>query len=61
MIGESASGKSTLGKMLAGAEQPSGGQVFLEGQELNESNEKLRNSQIRLIFQDPKNVNPFSL
>ncbi len=61
VIGESASGKSTLGKMLAGAEQPSGGQIFLEGQELNESNEKLRNSQIRLIFQDPKkSLNPYT-
>lgn len=59
VIGEAGAGKSTLGKMLAGAERPSSGSVILDGQELNESNEKYRCCQIRLIFQDPKkSLNP---
>lgn len=59
IIGDTGSGKSTLGKLLAGAEEPSNGQMFLAGQSLNESYEKQRNQQIRFIFQDPKrSLNP---
>ncbi len=59
VIGDTGSGKSTLGKVLAGAEEPSGGKIFLEGQALDESYEKQRNSQVRFIFQDPKrSLNP---
>jgi cationic peptide transport system ATP-binding protein len=59
VIGETGSGKTTLGRLLAGAESPTAGQIFLEGQELNQSNVKLRSCQIRLIFQDPKqSLNP---
>lgn len=59
IVGEAGAGKSTLGKLLTGAEQPSSGTIYLEGQLLDESNEKYRCSQIRLIFQDPKkSLNP---
>lgn len=59
VIGDTGSGKSTLGKLLAGAEELSGGQIFLEGHALDDSYEKQRNSQIRFIFQDPKrSLNP---
>jgi cationic peptide transport system ATP-binding protein len=59
IIGEAASGKTTLAKVLTGAEPASGGKVFLEGIELNEHSKKLRCGQIRLIFQDPKHsLNP---
>ncbi|MFT4927911.1 MAG: cationic peptide transport system ATP-binding protein [Phenylobacterium sp.] len=59
VTGGASSGKSTLAKVLAGAEPASGGKVYLEGIELNEQSEKLRSSQIRLIFQDPKqSLNP---
>lgn len=59
IIGEAGAGKSTLGKLLTGAEQPSGGKIWLEGELLDESNEKYRCCQIRLIFQDPKkSLNP---
>ena len=59
VIGEAGAGKSTLGKLLTGAEEPSHGSIHLEGQLLDESNEKYRCSQIRLIFQDPKkSLNP---
>ena len=59
VIGETGSGKSTLGRLLAGAEVPSAGQVFFEGQVLDHHNLKQRSRQIRLIFQDPKkSLNP---
>lgn len=59
VIGEAASGKSTLAKVLVGAEPASRGKVYLEGIELNEQSDKLRCGQIRLIFQDPKkSLNP---
>jgi cationic peptide transport system ATP-binding protein len=59
VIGEAGAGKSTLGRLLAGAEEPTAGQILLDGQQLNQSNAKFRCSKIRLIFQDPKkSLNP---
>ncbi len=59
LIGEASSGKSTLAKLLVGAEPATSGKIYLEGIELNEYSEKLRCGQIRLIFQDPKkSLNP---
>lgn len=59
VIGEAGSGKSTLGRVLVGVEPQSNGQILLDGVTLNQSNQKLRASHIRLIFQDPnKSLNP---
>jgi len=60
IIGETGSGKSTLGKILAGAEQSSSGQILLNGQIIEDDGGRTVNSKdIRLIFQDPmKSLNP---
>lgn len=59
IIGETGSGKSTLGKLLAGAELPTSGELYLKGELLEQHNAKYRCSQIRLIFQEPKkSLNP---
>ncbi len=52
IIGETSSGKSTLAKLLVGAEQATSGRIFLNGQELHEGSYKQRCQHIRMIFQD---------
>lgn len=55
IMGPSGSGKSTLMHCLAGLDQPSGGQVFLNGVELGRLNDKaltrLRRDQVGFVFQ----------
>ena len=55
IIGSSGSGKSTLLHAIAGVDTPTGGKVFLEGQDIYaQSNEKLaifRRRQVGLIYQ----------
>lgn len=62
VIGETGSGKSTLGKILAGADTSSAGQILLEGQIIEDDGKRKHDSKaIRLIFQDPmKSLNPSS-
>ncbi len=52
IIGETGSGKSTLARVLVGAEQASSGQIFLNGQLLQDGSYKQRCQHIRMIFQD---------
>jgi len=52
IVGDSGSGKSTIAKLLVGAEQPSTGQIELNGQVLEVGNFKQRCQHIRMIFQD---------
>ncbi|GAA6205502.1 MULTISPECIES: ATP-binding cassette domain-containing protein [Thalassotalea] len=52
IVGETASGKSTLAKLLVGAEKPTTGNIKLNGQRLQHGNFKQRCQHIRMIFQD---------
>jgi cationic peptide transport system ATP-binding protein len=59
LIGQNGSGKSTLAKMLAGAIEPSCGQIFVNGEELEHKDYATRCKLIRVIFQDPNtSLNP---
>jgi peptide/nickel transport system ATP-binding protein len=55
LIGESGSGKTTIGKAIVGLEEPTGGKVLYDGQLVN--NKKIRkkveyNKDVQMIFQD---------
>jgi cationic peptide transport system ATP-binding protein len=52
IVGETGSGKSTIAKLLVGAELPSTGHIRLNGQKLEPGNFKQRCQYIRMIFQD---------
>lgn len=59
IVGENGSGKSLLGKLLVGAQTPSSGTIFLNGQKLSEHNLKQRCLSIRMIFQHSnESLNP---
>jgi|TARA_R110000772_G_scaffold245106_1_gene358513 cationic peptide transport system ATP-binding protein len=52
IVGETGSGKSTIAKLLVGAELPTTGDIRLNGQTLAPGNFKQRCQHIRMIFQD---------
>lgn len=57
LVGESGSGKSTIARCLARLEQPSAGQVLLDGQDVLRT-ERRRASRayrrkVQMVFQDP--------
>ena len=62
LVGESGSGKSTIAKMLAGLEQPSGGRILLNGEHLTDPsrpNHAHRAASVQMVFQDPQSaLNP---
>ncbi|MCC2616655.1 ATP-binding cassette domain-containing protein [Aestuariibacter halophilus] len=59
IIGDNGSGKSLLARLLVGAERPSGGHIFLNGQKLDPFNIKQRCLNIRMIFQHSnESLNP---
>ncbi|GAC14096.1 ATP-binding cassette domain-containing protein [Aliiglaciecola lipolytica] len=59
ILGENGSGKSLLGKLLVGAEVPSGGHIYLNGQKLSPYNLKQRCLNIRMVFQHSnESLNP---
>lgn len=59
IMGETGSGKSTIAKLIAGAEVPSHGDIFLNGQRLDPHNYRQRCQNIRMIFQDAlRSLNP---
>jgi peptide/nickel transport system ATP-binding protein len=56
LVGESGSGKSTVAKLLAGQERPSGGVIKLDGQPVHiHGGRAFRKykSQVQYVFQDP--------
>jgi peptide/nickel transport system ATP-binding protein len=61
IVGESGSGKSTLSRMIMGLDQPSGGQVVLDGEPLSDNRRdwQRRIAAIQYVFQDPNSaLNP---
>ena len=52
LIGETGAGKSTLAKLLVGAEPATSGKIYLNGQLLQDGSYKQRCQHIRMIFQD---------
>lgn len=62
IIGESGSGKSTIGKAIVGLEKVTGGNIFFEG--INVTNQKVRkkinySKDVQMIFQDSlSSLNP---
>ena len=62
LVGESGSGKSTIAKLLAGQERRTGGEIRLDGQELDPSARsrfRAYKSEVQMVFQDPfASLNP---
>jgi peptide/nickel transport system ATP-binding protein len=62
LVGESGSGKSTIAKLLAGQERRTGGQIRLDGTEIDPSARRrfrAYKSEVQMVFQDPfASLNP---
>ena len=59
VVGEAGSGKSTIARILSGAESPDSGQLFHHVESIDWDNNKFFCENIRLIFQDAqKSLNP---
>lgn len=62
LVGESGAGKSTLGRIVLGLEQPDRGQIWFQGQDLNQlKSQQLRSlrREMQVVFQDSfSSVNP---
>lgn len=56
IVGESGCGKSTTGRMIAGLENPTSGEILFEGRKINNlsyKGKRVLSKDIQLIFQDP--------
>jgi peptide/nickel transport system ATP-binding protein len=62
LVGESGSGKTTCGRILSRLEEPTGGQIFVEGVDISHlKGRELREfrKNVQMIFQDPyESLNP---
>ncbi|WP_226961911.1 MULTISPECIES: ABC transporter ATP-binding protein [Streptomyces] len=62
LVGQSGSGKSTVARMIAQLEKPTGGEILLNGQPATFRRRGMREyrSQVQMVFQDPfASLNPF--
>lgn len=56
IVGESGCGKTTVARMLAGLEQPTGGSVILNGEEVDFNSKlapRILRQEAQMVFQDP--------
>ncbi len=62
IVGESGTGKTTLGRIIAGLEKPSSGKIFFHGQDIQVEDREasvLFRSKVQMMFQDPEgSLNP---
>lgn len=62
LVGESGCGKSTTGRLISRLIQPSEGEIWIDGEEISQSNEsqlKGIRKKVQMIFQDPyASLNP---
>lgn len=62
IVGESGTGKTTLGKIMAGTEEATSGQVFFDGISIREMTRNQRSRyrrKVQMLFQDPEgSLNP---
>lgn len=62
LVGQSGSGKSTVARMIAMLEKPTGGVIELDGQQLERGRKAMDayRSNVQMVFQDPfASLNPF--
>ena len=53
IVGESGCGKSTLGRALLGLQEPTSGEILVDGAPLATSDLRAVRRRIQMIFQDP--------
>ena len=53
LVGESGCGKTTVGRTLLRLYEPTGGQVFFDGEEVTDKNIGKMRKQMQMVFQDP--------
>lgn len=53
LVGETACGKSTLGRTILRLHEPTEGQVFYRGKDITKANMQPLRSKLQIIFQDP--------
>ena len=59
IVGESGCGKSTLARVILGLQQPTGGEVLIDGKRLADLDRRERARLIQPVFQDPySSLNP---
>jgi peptide/nickel transport system ATP-binding protein len=62
LVGESGSGKSTIARIVAGLEPPTGGRIVLNGEDLSDPSRRSRSHRaevLQMVFQDPQSaLNP---
>jgi len=63
LVGETGSGKSTLGRLVLGLERPSAGEVLLDGSSIGRFSRaelKQMRRRVQVVFQDPyESFNPY--
>ena len=55
IIGKNGSGKSTLAKLLVGLIKPHAGHIYINGMEMNDTNQWKLREQMGMVFQNPDN------